>query len=597
MRPWQAHWLKQNDTARQPNGFCVFDCEAVRTPTPTGEVQTFRLAVARWADRISNDLPWNPPKTIEVTEPAALWKWISGRSNHHARLVCVAHNAAYDLRVAAAVPHLTALGWALEPPTIGPRGTAFRFTRHKHSIIIIDSLNWLPKKLEVIGEQLGIPKPELPADDAPEAVWFDRCRADVDILWVAWMRLMDWVQTENLGTWQRTGAGMAMTTWRHRFKTDRILVHRDDEARTAEREGAWCGRAEAWQLGRFTQGPYDEWDLRTAYGRIMLDCEIPTVLRRHVVKPTTRALSLARRRSAVLGRVKVVTDSPCVPHRASERVWWPVGRFRTTLWDHEWALVEEAGGTVEVEEAWVYDRAPALRDFAAWCIQRADPHADGFDPVIGLAAKHFLRAIVGKFGTRFWEWVPQGPSPEPELSLTRRVDPRDPTSQWQITVNGEWFFQGPDSDSEHSCPQIMSWIMAETRVRLWRAIQIAGPGNVIYVDTDGMIVTPAGSHRMAEWANPNWATKATWDDVEIVATRRLVLNGGLRASGIPRSATQAGERTWKADVFPGFVTSLLRGESDRIVVRKGVWHLNNREFRRCATYGTATAPFAVDDLG
>lgn len=587
--------MRSNDTARQPNAFCVFDCEAFRTPGRFGEIQTFRLAVARWRDRHANDCPWNPPETFQTTDPGALWLWISRRAKRHERLVCVAHNAAYDLRVSEAIPRLAALGWALDPPLVGPRGTTLRFTYKRYGITVIDSLNWLPAKLEEIGPMVGAVKAPLPADDAPESEWFERCRGDVDILDAAWMRLMGWVESDDLGTWQRTGAGQAMTVWRHRFLSHRVLIHRDEPARAAEREGAWCGRAEAWRVGRFTAGPYDEWDLKTAYGRIMADCEVPTVLRQHVVQPTARALSAARRRHAVLARVHVTTDVPCVPHQAPERIWWPVGRFRTTLWDHEWALVEAHGGTVEVEEAWIYDRAPALQRFARWAMALTDPQAEGFDPVVGLAAKHMLRAIVGKFGSRFWNWEPQGPSPEPELQLILRVDPTDPECRWQLTVAGQWYWQGPPADSEQSCPQIMSWIQAETRRRLWEGMQRAGTGNVLYVDTDGMIVTPAGSHRMAMWDNDCWRVKSTWDDVEILATRRLILDGKLRASGIPLTAQRIGRRTWKGEVWPELLTSLRRGEPDRIVVRQGIWHLNDNEFRRCVGLRGSTAAYGVDE--
>lgn len=588
-----ARWVRPNDTARQPNAYCVFDCEAFRAPGRWGEEQTFRLAVARWVDRVANDLPWNTPETLETTSADDLWAWISRRAKRHNRLVCVAHNAAYDLRISAAIPTLAGLGWTLHPPMMGPRGTAFRFTDRRWSLVIIDSLNWLPKKLEVIGELLGRPKLDLPADDAPEEVWFDRCRRDVDILWEAWMRLAGWVQGSDLGTWQRTGAGQAMTAWRHRHLTHRVLIHRDEEARTAERDGAWCGRAEAWRIGRFTAGPYDEWDQRTAYGRIMAECDVPTVLRQHLVEPSARTLSVVRRRSAVLARVLVRTETPCVPYRTSERIIWPVGEFATTLWDHEWALVEESGGTVDVQEAWTYDRAPALRDFAGWAIGLMDPAGDGFDPVVALAAKHFLRAIVGKFGSRYWDWAHQGPSPEPELSLTRHIDPAHPETRWQVTVAGQWFFQGPVLDGQRACPQLMSWIQAETRVRLWRQMLQVGTEHVLYVDTDGMILTPAGSYRMTTLADPRWALKSTWDDVEIVATRQLVLDGRLKAAGIPRSAVRTGRNTWSGEVWPEMMTSLSRGEADIVKIRHGKWHLNGNENRRRVGPSGKTFPHTI----
>lgn len=593
MREWSAHWVKPNDTARQPNAYVVFDTEAFRAPGKYGEVQTFRLAVARYVDRPENDCPFGVPVDIETSDPHRLWEWIAQKTRRHGRTVCVAHNVSYDLRLAEAIPQLAGLGWQFEPPMMGPRGVAFRFSKGKRSIVIIDSLNWLPTRLESIGPMVGAPKAPLPSEDASEEVWFERCRRDVDILYRAWMRLMVWVDSENLGTWQKTGAGQAMTAWKHRFLTHRVLIHRDEEARVAEREGSHCGRAEAWRLGRFTSGPYDEWDLKTAYGRIMATCAVPTILRGHYHHPTAKALSTALRRHAVLARVKVVTDVPCVPHRSPERFWWPVGRFRTTLWDHEWALVEAHGGTVEVEEAWIYEKAPALEAFARFMIQRTDPQWAGFDPVVGLAAKHMLRAIVGKFGSRYWDWEWVGPSPEPELSLTHHVELARPDCKWNMTVAGQWYEQGEMHDSERSCPQVMSWIQAETRRRLWEGMCTVGFDNILYVDTDGMIVTPGGSFRMTSSDAEFWRVKSSWDDVEILATRRLILDGKLRASGIPLTAQRVSARTWKGEIWPEMITSLRRGEPDRVVVRQGIWHLHDKEFRRCVDKQGSTSAYSV----
>lgn len=586
-------WVRRNDTARQPNAHLVFDTEAFRTVTPSGETQTFRCAVAAFTHRLTNADPWEPTKWARFESAEDLWGWVHRLKKGHGRIVVVAHNLAYDVRISAAMPILTGLGWTMEPPNIGPHRATFRFTMGRRSLVMIDSLNWLPYGLEKVGALAGHPKLPLPADDDSAEDWFARCTRDVEILHDAWFRILRWVEKEDLGTWQRTGAGMAATAWRHQHLTHRVWVHPFPAVRAAEREAAWCGRAEAWKVGVLPGGPWCEWDLRAAYGRIMAECEVPTIFRRRLERPSAKSLCVARRGHAVLGRVKVTTESPCVPYRGNGRVLWPVGTFETVLWDHEWALVEEAGGTVDVAEAWIYDRGPALRDFAEWGLSWVDPGRPDWDPIIALTAKHFLRAIVGKFGTRYWDWVESGEPPEHEFALVRNLDPTHPECKWGFTLGGQHYLQGPVTDSDQSCPQLLSWIQAETRVRLWRAIQRVGAEHVAYVDTDGLIVDQAGDHAMATWGDDRWGAKGTYDSVEILATRRIVLNGVLKASGVPKGAAQRPDGTWEADLWPEMATSLRRRENDQVRIRKGRWSLSGIEFRRRVDGAGNTYPHSI----
>ena len=38
------------------------------------------------------------------------------------------------------------------------------------------------------------------------------------------------------------------------------------------------GRCEAWQWGTLSEGPYVEWDFRSAYCQIGVECDVPTQL-------------------------------------------------------------------------------------------------------------------------------------------------------------------------------------------------------------------------------------------------------------------------------------------------------------------------------
>lgn len=590
-----GHWLRRNDTARQPNSWIVFDCEARRAATRVGETQTFRLAVGEWRWRYANDCPWEKPERAEFESPADLWRWVAGRFRHQERTVVVAHNIAYDLRVSNAVAELAELGWEAEPPMIADGRVLFRFRYKRRRLVCVDSMNWWPAGLAKVGEALGLPKLELPDDDDTPGAWWARCHRDVDILSEAWGRLVDWIGHADLGTWKPTGAGQAMTVFRHKHMTHRILVHSDAAGREAEREAAWCGRAEAWRHGTLSGGPFVEWDMTTAYCRVMEECDVPVQLVRHTAGARLWGRAVAVSGQAGIARVKVSTETPVVPHRGPEGVSWPVGTFETTLWDHELALVDETGGTWEFLEGWIYRTAPALAEFARWCRAHLDADAGAVDPVIALAVKHFTRAIVGKFGSRYWEWEHFGPAPEPGLALFRWSEKARPERTLGLFLGGEWYVQGPMVDSETSVPQVWSWIQAETRVRLWRLMCAAGLDEVAYCDTDGVIVTPTGSRNLAAADLPGVRPKAEYADLEILGTRQLIQNGRLKAAGIPKGAVRAGGTKWVADVWTQPATALLHGETDRVTIRRRTFRLVGNDHRRIRVDGGTTEPVRVGE--
>lgn len=589
-----GYWLRGNDSSRQPNSWVAFDCEARRARDRRGETQTFRLAVAEWHHRISNDLRWEPPTRQEFTAPADLWRWVAARTAYHQRVIVVAHNIAYDLRVTRALEELAALGWTPEPPMISEGRVMFRFRRGRKRLVCVDSMNWWPWGLAHIGQAIGLSKVDLPDDDDSDEAWWKRCHRDVDILAAAWGALLDWAQGEDLGTWKPTGAGQAMTAFRHKHLSHQILCHQDPPARVAEREAAWCGRAEAWQHGKLTGGPFTEWDMTTAYCRIMEECDVPTQLVRHTSSRRLWERSVAVSGQAGIARVSVDTETPVVPHRGPEGVSWPVGRFDTTLWDHELALVDAHGGSWDFQEGWVYLCAPALRDFALWCRGILDAHPGTVDEAVRLAVKHFSRAIVGKFGSRHWDWVDWGPAPDSRLELSHGGDPDLAGSNLTLWCGGRWLVQGPTVDSERSVPQVWSWIQAETRVRLWRLMLAAGLEQVVYCDTDGVIVTPAGHEALVAADVDGVRPKSEYRQVEILGTRQLILDQRLKAAGIPKGAVPAGRNRWSADVWTQPATALLRGETDRVTIKRRTYRLVGGDHRRVRLAGGTTEAVRVE---
>ena len=94
----------------------------------------------------------------------------------------------------------------------------------------------------------------------------------------------------------------------------------------------------------------------------------------------------------MLSDVIVTTEVPTVPTYDDGRICWPVGTFRSTLWENEVQLAIEHGAHVEVQRCWTYERAHALHGFCSWVLDQLDYDDGDIDPVIRLA----LEALVAR---------------------------------------------------------------------------------------------------------------------------------------------------------------------------------------------------------
>lgn len=590
-----AHYIKPNEVSRRPKCWIYLDTEAHDAPDATGSKQTWRLGVAAHDHRSEGADRWRPPEMETFATPADLWAWVDARTRSGERMVLIAHNLAYDLRIAQAFTILPALGWRLDRIRLDYEQGQVRWRRDGRTIQMVDSIAWVNAPLAVLADEVGMEKLELPAFDGPDDEWMQRCITDVAILRTVWRRILDWLHTEDLGTWQPSGASQAWSAWRHRFLTHRVLVHDDPDARDIERRAVWAGRAEAWRRGVLDDGAYHEVDFQCAYLAAARDCDMPTRPVGRKLDPTAGELERYLLNGRVLARVHVETDVPVLPVEMDGGICWPVGTYETVVWDPELRIAWEAGARVTVLEALVYKPEPALRAWAEWLWPLATDETGTVDPIVRRMAKHWARALVGRFGVRYRELVAFGDARGEDVSLVNVLD-RDTKERYRLLMlGGDCWREGDMIEGENAVPSILGYVASETRARLWRAMVTAGLDELVHVDTDGMLVTDLGLERLAAAAIPGLRVKGSYRRVEVFATRQMVLDEQVRASGVPKRARRVGPQTFEATIWPQLSTSLAEGESGAVRLRRRQITLRGSDHRRVPTEGGRTVPYLLGE--
>lgn len=558
------------------------DSEAYRTRDDLGERQTYRVGVARrWTDdggKVRGD------STIVADTPEALWEWISEFTRPGKRTVMWCHHLDYDLQLTRAFFVLPALGWNLVWSNLDSQVSMSKWTRDGATLVMTDTFTWFPVALQKLGDLMGIDKPALPDEDDSREAWVTRCRGDVEITTAAVRTLIDFVRENELGNMQMSGAGMGYAMWRHKFLDSKILVHANPQAIEAEREAMHTGRAEAWRHGTY-QGPQlVEWDLANAYTRIARDCNLPRKLVRYDPGPTLGRYKIWRKDWRVLVRCTVTTEVPVVPCHHQGRYLWPVGTFRTTLWDCELDAALAAGATVVPEEMWGYLTAPAMHDWAEHTLRVLEEQPEHVPAIMLLWYKHQARATIGRCGIRYAQWEHLGDDWLGITGLSLAGDAEAGTKVRLLHLGGQVWEEAGKTEGRDSIPQLPSWIAARCRVILWGAIQAAGTEHVYYCDTDSLLVDAEGDAAMAQLAQAHpelgWRVKGIYRKVEIHGPRQIIKAEVPHIAGVKKTARRIGPDTFVGEVWRRTAGALLDQDAGAVRVDDHTWTIAWSDPRR-----------------
>ena len=577
------HYLSPLKTTRVPKRLAFIDVQTeVKTKRGTKEYV--------WSCGALGTTHWTAKSGVRKDElkvyggAADMWSALDSFCLPSKRVVCFTFDLPTQLRTSGALVHLPRLGWHLETVVLEPGASWAMFKDEKRSLMFCDLKAWTPYEWErVKNATLGkmdnriIPRV---GGNASAAMAFQRAF----IIREAVTQLTEWITSNDLGSFRPTGSGQSYSAFRRGYLHDRILVHDDTTRLMAERTSMWAGRTEAWRHGHIAGGPFLELDMKAAYTRIASQCDVPTVALGEIHKPTVKGLLNRTDRYAFLCQVDVETETPVVPASSGQHTFWPVGKFRTWVWDPELKLLDKYATSVKVQRAYKYRTAPALRDFATWVLSVLDQPEQDYLGMPTLVMKHWSRTLVGRFGLRYRSWVPFSHDNDPDLSMCTFIDMDDNTMTDMLCVGSDMLLLGDLTESVESVPQIPAWIMSECRRRLWETMCEIGLERIVYVDTDSIIFATHGDKRVErayiQRFSNLWAPKGRYVHINVNGPRNLNVDNTRRMSGLPLTANQSGPNKYRGDVMRSIKESMRHGQLDTVTSVERNFEFKAMDIRR-----------------
>lgn len=594
-RVWRN--VRPNEVTRIPRRHIFFDTEARIRKIGGGHEQTWRLGVASFVSLRKDRAPSETTKDYRT--PSELWDDITGFAGRNGRTILWAHNIGYDTRISGALSSLPERGWTLAAHNITSRNTWLEWRKDKSTLLMVDSKGVFPTTLAQIGKWFGLGKVRMDLDSEDDSAWFNRCRTDVAILQTAIVAYLSWLEDADMGNWQITGAGQSWATFRHKFLTHKMVIHNEEEILVAERRAMWAGRCEAYWHGEINFQTVHEWDFTSSYPTIARDYPVPVRLLGPMPQSYDWRNAIKSPNVALLAECVIETPVPCVPTSKDGRILWPVGTFRTTLWDPEISAAIASGATVTIERAWLYRARPALKAWGEWILNRIVAPDNEVPAWQKAVLKHHSRALIGRMAMTYNQWGEFAEADSLNVQRAKMWDAEE-EREYELMQIGKavWIDEGR-VEWPQSMPMVTGYIQSIARVQLWNVMKLLPERTLLYVDTDSLIVTHNNLDAVDRIARldegKGLRLKRSWDGFATYGPRQIVTGEQIRMSGVPHTAKHVARREYTGEVWDSLSGSIGRGNPSAVVTRDRTWHISGVDNRRTGGIIGWTEPIRVEE--
>lgn len=509
------------------------EIERARAGEKVGKPHEPYLVAANFYNRRKDRKPTQSYRTYDNTEEGdflkRFWTEVDEWAIAGSRTYIFAHNAKYDILVTAAVYWFVEMGYIVtsfssanpfilvleREITHNKQGIEYMKmdkntgklvpAPRKKTLVVLSSTNFYAQTLASLGKIYGLPKLEFPhgkvvdmadPEDREQALTY--VKRDVEILTVAMLSYLEFIEREDLGPFAKTLAGQAFTAFRHRFNHQEIMIHSNPKALEVERRAYAGGRNECFALGEI-RGRVSVYDINSMYPYVMKNFLYPTRLVsfwRNASKE--KVLEMIQDDYLVVCDARIKTDYP-IFHIKKDRLTFPTGDFWTTLTTPELIQAYERGLLVEVKNICLYEAGNIFEPYVKFFYNERLKAKEADDAIHDLLFKLFLNTLYGKFGQKNNHWDKIDDADPYVIDMQHVFNAELGKYEWVKIFGGAMFARNNDPDDQeafNSFCAVAAHVTGYARMLIWSIIETAGRENVYYTDTDSVFVNDEGAARL-----------------------------------------------------------------------------------------------------
>lgn len=548
---------------KMPTEFLFFDTETHIVEYPDGKVEfPLRLGVAVYV-KIKSDYSIVKRITLRFSSTDEFITILKTYATGKKTLYVFAHNVKFDIMVLNLPLCLSDRGISSKLPIINDRMFIWRVNIGKARAIFLDTANYGVISVELLGKDLGYEKLSVDFKSVTDEELLYYCRRDVEILEKFMLSYIQFIQTNQLGSFRLTLASQSLTAWRTRFMRKTVHIHNNQQTLDLERASYHGGRTECFQIGTLPEQPYYYLDVNSMYPYVMKSSVVPIKYMYSPSECTVEKLALYLYAHYVIADVELNTNTNAYPLVFDNKLVFPVGNLRTVLHHQELAYAINKGDISKVYSLALYEFANIFGYYVDFFYQTKVESKRNNNQSWYLLSKLMMNSLYGKMAQSGIEQeIIEGPY---ERIIKRSEGHALHTFDYTSEIN--WFGtiirETKRGESSYSFPACAGAITANARMLLWSYIECAGKENVVYCDTDSIICNQTGYDNLKGVLSDTELGMLKLEKVshyvEINGNKDYEFGATKRIKGVSLKAQQLERNKWRLLQFNGILPWFTHG--------------------------------------
>ena len=565
------HVIQPNKLCERPTHVIFYDVES---DVDASASKIHRFTMKMWTaiyKRYRTDKSPDSPLYTKGTDTPTFWDFVHSHTYNKAKTYLVSHHLEVDFMPLKGMIELPKRGWSLNSLIFNGRTLAMYWVNGSRTLIVMNNGNLFDGSIEQWGKIFGYHKLPMPDPHDDDETWFTYCMRDTEIIMCMWNLLIDFLDAHNLGNFQITKASLAMSAFRHRFMTKKVVIHDHPEVLALERASYHGGRFEALKIGHFDNDVFTILDINSMYGWIEKTYDLPYELRGYHEQSTVEELRRRLLRYAVIAEVEVHLPIPLLPITVNHKVTYPTGQITTTMCSPELTYCLDHGFIRAVHKiAWYY-KAPVLREFADFFLSLKDRYESENNQPMRQMCKLYLNSLYGKFAQHGYKDLVLGTCDPMKFEVVDGYD-ADTHERFTLLSYGGYIHKTIITEGGYNTfIALASHITAYGRMKMFELITRAGWNNVYHVATDSLLVNSCGKANLvtdiATGIPGMLKVETEGQSLVIKDVNDYVMDGVEKIKGIPHKAQKVSENTYIVETWPRLIPMLKNGHWDYYYTR------------------------------
>lgn len=542
----------------QPCRFLFFDTETYPIiQDDNSSLQALKLGVYNYVE--TNSLgEITTQKSVTFYDTDTFNQALIALTQPKQKLMVFAHNIAFDLMVCNPFEYFTKLGYKLNPPIQSGMRFLWKVKLNNGSIEFVNTGNYVPFSLDLIGKDLGYPKLDVDFSTVTDEQLEIYCKRDVNIVQKFVLEYINFLRINDLGVFRSTIASQALSTYRYRFMQDDITLHSNLSLNTIERDSYMGGRTEAFYIGKVPEDNVYGLDINSMYPHCMKQGNLPIKFSNTIANPYVDECEIICEFNYVIADCVITTTEPFAPIKWNKnnykihqecyepqgrKLIFPIGTYRTYLHHDEFLYALQNNLVTHVNACYLYHKGNIFTEYVDFFNQLKIQAGEDDNQSQRLMAKLFLNSLYGKFAQLFRDTLCIDENPDYDIPVTNVYNTQTGAEYVDFTWYNKLYREYSNGESAYSFPAIAGAITARARMMLWKMMKQAGLENVYYCDTDSIYTNESGYKNLLSLCHESELGMLKLEEelslMVINGAKDYIKDGKRVVKGVPKNAEWA----------------------------------------------------------